>query len=143
MEKRVAILLLCMFVVLLAILQIVAFDLGTLSHFLYGLSWISSIVFAGTYDGKSLAESDASVSDLTDQQKEFLLHDNLRHVLITTAESAAESAQWNNNAQAYVEGLGLGIPINTSTDPRHAPSGDTEFNAGAGEIFQSGQSHLV
>ena len=53
-------------------------------------------------------------------------------MLITTVESPAVAAQWNNNAQAYVEGFGLGIPINTSSDPRHNSDATAEYNAGAG-----------
>ena len=87
---------------------------------------------AGTYKGKSLLESGAKSSDLTDQQIKFLTEDNLRHVLITTVESPGVAAQWNNNMQALVEGLGLGIPGNTSTDPRHGTRAETEYNAGAG-----------
>lgn len=87
---------------------------------------------AGAYNGKSLPDSGAKSSDLTDQQIKFLTEDNLRHVLITTVESPGVAAQWNNNMQALVEGLGLGIPGNTSTDPRHGTSAETEYNAGAG-----------
>jgi beta-glucosidase len=87
---------------------------------------------AGTYNGKKLEESGGKSSDLTDQQKEFLKEDNLRHVLVTSVESPAVAAQWNNNAQAFVEGLGLGIPVNTSSDPRHGSDSYAEYNAGAG-----------
>jgi len=86
----------------------------------------------GTYGGKTLEESGAKPGDLTDQQKQFLTEDNLRHVLITSVESPAVAAQWNNNMQALVEGLGLGIPGNTSSDPRHGTRSETEYNAGAG-----------
>ncbi|MBN2774792.1 MAG: glycoside hydrolase family 3 C-terminal domain-containing protein [Prolixibacteraceae bacterium] len=85
-----------------------------------------------TYDGKSFDESGAKASDLTDQQKQFLTEDNLRHVLITMVESPAIAAQWNNNMQALLEGIGLGIPGNTSSDPRQGTSASAEFNAGAG-----------
>lgn len=88
--------------------------------------------FAGTYNGKVFAQSGAKVADLSDQQKEFLTKDNLRHVLITSVQSPEAAAEWNNNAQALVEGLGLGIPINSSSDPRHGTRADAEFNAGAG-----------
>ncbi|AKD56154.1 glycoside hydrolase family 3 protein [Spirosoma radiotolerans] len=88
--------------------------------------------FAGTYNGKIFAQSGAKVADLSDQQKEFLTKDNLRHVLITSVQSPEAAAEWNNNAQALVEGLGLGIPINSSSDPRHGTRADAEFNAGAG-----------
>ncbi len=88
--------------------------------------------FAGTYSGKAFAESGAAASDLSDQQKEFLSKDNLRHVLITSVKSAETAARWNNNAQALVEGLGFGIPANNSSDPRHGTVANAEFNAGAG-----------
>jgi beta-glucosidase len=47
-------------------------------------------------------------------------------------ESPAVSAQWNNNAQAFTEALSLGIPVNTSSDPRHGSDSYAEYNAGAG-----------
>lgn len=88
--------------------------------------------FGGTYSGKPFPESGAKASDLSDQQKKFLTDDNLRHVLITSVETPAIAAQWNNNAQAFVEGIGLGIPANNSSDPRHGTDSYAEFNAGAG-----------
>lgn len=86
----------------------------------------------GSYNGKNFVESGAKSSDLTDQQKKFLKDDNLRHILLMKIESPTVSAVWNNNMQAFVEGIGLGIPGNTSSDPRHAGSGETEFNSGSG-----------
>jgi len=86
----------------------------------------------GTYNGVPLDESEAKSSDLSDQQIEFLTNDNLRHVLITSVESPEVAAVWNNNAQALVEGLGLGIPVNNSTDPRHQADSDEEYLLGAG-----------
>lgn len=98
---------------------------------------IFSKMFAGHYDGKLLSESDADVSDMTDEQKEFLSKDNVRHVLVTTVDNAKTAAKWSNNLQAFVEGKGLGIPVNISSDPRHTPSAHTEFNAGSGgDIFK-------
>jgi beta-glucosidase len=88
--------------------------------------------FAGTYGGKIFAQSGANVSDLSDQQREFLTKDNLRHVLITSVQSPEAAAAWNNNAQALVESIGLGIPINSSSDPRHGTRAEAEFNAGNG-----------
>jgi beta-glucosidase len=87
---------------------------------------------AATYNSKPFKESGAQSSDLSDQQKKFLTDDNLRHVLITSVETPAVAAQWNNNAQALVEGIGLGIPANNSSDPRHGSDSYAEFNAGAG-----------
>ena len=85
-----------------------------------------------TYNEKPFNESGAKSSDLSDQQIEFLTNDNLRHVLITSVESPEVAATWNNNAQALVEGLGLGIPVNTSSDPRHQADSDEEYLLGAG-----------
>ncbi|HTH57576.1 MAG TPA: glycoside hydrolase family 3 N-terminal domain-containing protein [Cyclobacteriaceae bacterium] len=87
---------------------------------------------SGTYNGKKFEESGAKAADISDQQKKFLAEDNVRHVLITMVESPEVAAQWNNNAQMLVEGIGLGIPINTSSDPRHGTVANAEFNAGAG-----------
>lgn len=87
---------------------------------------------AGTYNGKVFSQANAKTSDLTDQQKTFLQEDNLRHVLITKVDSPEAAATWNNNMQAFVEGIGFGIPSNTSTDPRHTAVITGEFNAGAG-----------
>ena len=86
--------------------------------------------------GLMLYSSHQSVpsEDLTEAQQTFLRDDNVRAVLITSVESPEVAAKWNNNAQAFVEGLGYGIPINTSSDPRHGASGksDLEYVAGQG-----------
>ena len=87
--------------------------------------------FAGTYNGKPFAESGADISDLTDQQKEFLGKDKVRHVLVTAVESPAVAAKWNNHMQAFVEGMDLGIPVNTSSDPRHGAESNGEYLVGA------------
>jgi len=87
---------------------------------------------ASTYGDKPFEESGAAPSDMSDQQKKFLSEDHLRHVLITSVSSPADAAQWNNNAQQLVESLGLGIPVNTSSDPRHRTIANTEYNAGSG-----------
>lgn len=89
-------------------------------------------VFAGTYNGKPLPESGANPSDLSDQQKDFLTKDNLRHVLVTSLQSPEIAVLWNNNVQALTESIGLGIPANNSSDPRHGTVANAEFNAGAG-----------
>ena len=90
-------------------------------------------MFGGaTYGGKPFAQSGALSSDLSDAQKKFLTEDNLRAVLVTTVESPAVAARWNNNMQALVEGMGHGVPVNTSSDPRHETSATAEYNYGAG-----------
>ncbi len=89
---------------------------------------------AGTYNGKSYKESGAEAWDLTDDQKRFLREDHVRHILITHVESPEVAARWNNNIQAYLEGIGWGIPGNTSSDPRHSwqSADNAEFNVGGG-----------
>lgn len=87
---------------------------------------------AATYNGKPFPQSGAKASDLTDQQKAFLINDNLRHVLVTSVQSPAVAAQWNNNVQALVESSGFGIPANNSSDPRHGTNSGVEYTAGAG-----------
>lgn len=87
---------------------------------------------ASTYNGKPFSESGAKPSDLSDSQKKFLKDDNLRAVLITKVESPVIAAEWSNNVQAYVEGLGHGIPANNSSDPRHETTANAEYNYGAG-----------
>lgn len=87
---------------------------------------------SGTYNGQPFSKSGAAPSDISDQQKQFLKADNLRHILITTVANPGVAAAWNNNVQAFAEGLSLGIPVNTSSDPRHVTQSNAEFNAGAG-----------
>ncbi len=87
---------------------------------------------AGTYRGRPIDSSGLQPYDLSDQQKKFLQEDNLRHVLVTRVKSPEVAARWNNNVQAYVEGLGLGIPANNSSDPRNAVVANAEYNLGSG-----------
>lgn len=93
---------------------------------------LSNGPFTGTYNGNPFPVSGAKAWDLSDQQKEFLAKDNLRHVLMTSVQNAEIAARWNNNVQAFVEGIGLGIPANNSSDPRHGTVANAEFNAGSG-----------
>jgi len=88
--------------------------------------------FPAAYNGKTYAESGAKPHDLSDEQIAFLTNDHLRHVLITSVESPEIAARWNNKVQALAEGIGLGIPVNNSSDPRHGSDASKEYNAGAG-----------
>lgn len=90
---------------------------------------------ASTYNGKPFAESGAKPYDLSDQQIKFITKDNLRHVLVTSVQSPEVAALWNNKLQALCEGIGLGIPANNSSDPRHRSTSEAEYNVGsAGQI---------
>ena len=88
--------------------------------------------WSGLYDGKPFLESSAASSDLTDNQKKFLTEDNLRAVLVTSVESPSAAAVWNNNMQMLAEGIGSGVPVNISSDPRHETSATAEYNYGSG-----------
>lgn len=88
--------------------------------------------FASTFGGKTFSDSGAKPWELSDQQIEFLTKDHLRHVLITSVQSPEVAAKWNNEVQALVEGVGLGIPANNSSDPRHSSDSSKEYNEGAG-----------
>lgn len=84
------------------------------------------------YDGEPYNEGITNPWDLSDHQKKFLKEDHLRHILVTIIKTPETAARWNNKLQAYVEGLGHGIPANNSSDPRHSSRSDAEFNAGGG-----------
>ena len=88
--------------------------------------------FAGTYNGKPFKAGETDPTELTDQQKEFLEEDNLRHVLVTTVQTPEIAAKWNNKLQAFCESVGFGIPANNSSDPRHGTRAKAEYDAAAG-----------
>lgn len=85
-----------------------------------------------TYNGTTLQQAGLPVSALSDQQKEFITNDFLRHVLVVAVQTAGDSARWNNNLQQLAESLEWGIPISISSDPRHGTTVTFEFDAGAG-----------
>lgn len=87
--------------------------------------------WSSTYNGTILRLSGLPKSALSDKQKKFLSEDNLRAVLIVRSETPRMFAEWNNNAQAFCEGLGHGVPVNISSDPRHEVNSLAEFNAGS------------
>ena len=89
--------------------------------------------FGGTYNGKAYEESGAKPWDLTDQQKEFIVRDKVRHVLIMGLESTEAAVRWNNNIQALAEQSGFGIPANNSSDPRHGAGSEAEYMGVTGE----------
>jgi beta-glucosidase len=96
----------------------------------------------GTYDGNPYEEGVTDPTRLSDQQKSFIENDNLRHVLITTVKSPEVAARWNNNGQSFAESLGLGIPLNNSSDPRHSTDSSAEYNAGSGGIISMWPSSI-
>ena len=89
--------------------------------------------FGATYrGGKSFEESGAEDYELTDQQKKFLTEDHVRYVLAMMLKNGEVAAKWNNEMQALCEEMPHGIPVNTSSDPRHgAGSAAAEFKTEA------------
>lgn len=87
----------------------------------------------GTYGGKSYEESGADPWELTDQQKEFIVKDKVRHVLIMGLENTETAVRWNNKLQALAESSGFGIPANNSSDPRHGAGSTAEYMGVTGE----------
>ena len=86
--------------------------------------------FAGTYDGKKFSESDAKPYDLSDQQKRFIPEDGIRTVLVTDVAGIETLARWNNNLQSLAESSPFGIPVSTSSDPRHGTRNPTGRQSG-------------
>ncbi|RKJ41319.1 glycoside hydrolase family 3 protein [Acutalibacter sp. 1XD8-33] len=91
--------------------------------------------FPGTYGGKTLEESGAAHWELTDQQKNFIERDHVRHILAMVLENAETAAKWSNRLQSFAESLPWGIPVNISSDPRHgSSSAGAEYKSGAGDV---------
>ena len=95
-----------------------------------------------TYDGKKFQESNCEIWHLTDQQKSFLENDYVRHILLSSIDSAKEAALWANEIQSFCEMNGLGLPANISSDPRHGISSDAEYNLGAGSDISKWPENL-
>ena len=93
----------------------------------------NTAALGGTYGGKSYEESGADPWELTDQQKEFIVKDKVRHVLIMGLESTEAAVRWNNKLQALAENSGFGIPANNSSDPRHGAGSTAEYMGVTGE----------
>ena len=88
-----------------------------------------------TYNGKPYKESGAQAGDLTDQQKDMLLKENIRHFLVSQYEDVESAVKWNNHLQSYAEKLPHGIPVNISSDPRNGVAdGSEEFKTGGLDI---------
>lgn len=92
--------------------------------------------FAGTYGGRPYPEAGVPAWALTDQQRAMLTADHVRHVLVFTLQDADTAARWNNAMQALAESEPLGIPVNTSTDPRNgaAEASGAEFATSAADV---------
>ena len=92
--------------------------------------------FVGSYQGKAFEESGCEAYELSDQQKQFLEEEHIRHVLVTGVQDAATCARWSNELQKMAEAMPHGIPVNISTDPRNGARGSSsvEFRTGGGDV---------
>ncbi len=78
--------------------------------------------FAASYDGMAF---DAAIHDpamLSDQQRDLLLRDHIRHVLVVNYADVDTAVRWHDAMQELAESEPLGVPINFSSDPRHGAS---------------------
>jgi beta-glucosidase len=90
--------------------------------------------FAATYGGRPFPEAGCPTWELSDQQRRMLADDHIRHVLVLKLADADTAARWNNALQALAESLPWGIPVNTSSDPRHGAAGGAEFKSAAVDV---------
>ena len=92
--------------------------------------------FLGTYQGRTFAQAEVPAWTLTDQQRAMIGEDFVRHVLVITLRDAATAARWNNALQALAESQPLGVPVSTSSDPRHgaAEASGAEFATAAADV---------
>ena len=88
--------------------------------------------FGGTYNGQKYAEANIPAYTLTDQQKEFMNKEHIRHVLMITVEDAKTAAKWNNELQKLAESMPHGIPVNISSDPRNGARGSGSVESASG-----------
>ncbi len=73
--------------------------------------------FQASYDGKPFPESGREKWALTDQQKQLLSRDHVRHVLVMHLESGEIAARWSNELQHLAESLPWGIPAMGPAQP--------------------------
>ena len=71
---------------------------------------------------------DADSAGLSAFQKNLLIDDHIRHMLVRNVASPAIGAAWSNAVQALCESARLGIPSNNSTDPRNYTNGAANMN---------------
>ncbi len=92
-------------------------------------------MFTGTFSGKSFADSGLPPHAVSDQQRQFLERDHIRHILMTEVADAGTAARWSNALQARAEAQPHGIPVNISSDPRNgARPSAAEYKSGSDGI---------
>ena len=78
--------------------------------------------FVATYDGAPFDPATHDGAMLSDQQRDLVLRDHIRHVLVMSFADVDTAVTWHNAMQELAEREPLGVPINFSSDPRHGAS---------------------
>lgn len=89
--------------------------------------------FGGHFGGSDFIPGVTDPAALTDEQKGFIISENLRNILLVQTESAETAARWNNHLQALAEDSRWGIPVCISSDPRHAAGARSAEFSGTGK----------
>ncbi len=79
------------------------------------------------YQGKEYEKSKAAPWETTDQQRELVEKEHVRHILMAQVESPMTAAQWTNELQEIAEEQPWAIPISFASDPRHGVGDGTEY----------------
>lgn len=95
--------------------------------------FLPGMPFKGHYDGGDFVPGTTDPAALTDEQKDFIIQENLRNILLVQTESAHTSARWNNALQCLAEQGQWGIPVCISTDPRHSAGKKSAEFSGTGK----------
>ncbi len=91
---------------------------------------VPGMPFTATYDGKDFPNAGVEPWELTDQLKDYLNKNHIRHVLAMYLQNTDAAARWNNAIQAFCESQPHSIPTSISSDPRHgAGSADAEYKS--------------
>ena len=85
-----------------------------------------------TYNGRSFRTGVNQAYEITDQQRELVINNKVRHILLSSVKSSTDAAKWCNSMQELAAKQEWGLPICVSSDPRHTLKGDAEYNLGSG-----------
>lgn len=90
-----------------------------------------------TFHGKSFSESHLDTAAVSDQLKDNIEKDHMRHFFIGGCCSTEAMVEWNNRIQTLAEKQPYGIPCIKATDPRHSKVNMSKI------LFQSGEDFTV
>lgn len=85
-----------------------------------------------TYNGSPFQTGVNQAYEITDQQRELVIDNKVRHILLSSVKSSTDAAKWCNSMQELAAKQEWGLPICVSSDPRHTLKGDAEYNLGSG-----------